>query len=137
MDFWKINAPLALLSSHRTGCMDRHRRWHPQFCPQELFGHKLLFFDILYCTTLSFFFNPPKGSGGQVVGLPRQMVRLLMRDRIQLTQAIKDLLQNLTVKTDQVGEQADQHDLKADDQQNGREDQRLHVSGALLECKVV
>ena len=86
---------------------------------------------------LRFFSIPPKGQARPVVGLPRQMVRLLMRGRIQLTQAIENFLQYFTVEADQVGEQADQHDLKTDDQQDRREDQRLNVPGALLERKVV
>ena len=96
-----------------------------------------------YCSLIFYivqrfrFFQSPQRSGGQVVGLPRPMVRLLTRGRIQLAQAIENFLQYFTVEADQVGKQADQHDLKADDQQDRREDQRLNVPGALLERKVV
>jgi hypothetical protein len=115
MNFWNVIFALTLLSTRRT-------------------GYSALIFS-LYSAFV--FFQSPKDQKRPVVGLPSRTVRLLMRSRIQLTQAIENFLQYLTVEADQVCEQANQHDLKADDQQDGREDQRLNVPGALLECKIV
>ena len=38
---------------------------------------------------------------------------------------------------DQVCEQADQHDLETDNQQDSREDQRLNVPGALIGNEII
>ena len=56
MDFWNINAPLALLSARRTIYIISVR--------------KLLFFDILIVQGFRFFSIPPKGQAGRLSASP-------------------------------------------------------------------
>jgi hypothetical protein len=44
---------------------------------------------------------------------------------------VQQVLEQLAVAGDEIGDQADEHDLEADDHQHRREDQRLQVPEAL------
>src|SRR5687767_13367352 len=49
---------------------------------------------------------------------------------IPAPQAVDDLLQQLSIRRQHIGDEPDQHDLEADDDQHGRQDQRLYMPDA-------
>src|SRR5687767_2531516 len=69
---------------------------------------------------------PPDSSG-----IASRRTGVLRIAGIPASQPVHNFLEELPVRRQHIGNEPDQHDLEADDNQYGRQDQRLHVPDAV------